>query len=106
MSETNNNAAPEQAAPPTGGHTPAEQLIAAVAPAAPQIIQAILEALERTTHHTGRLTASLLALIIISMSALAGLAISANHVDTAEKIVIALVSFLGGAAMFSGQPKK
>jgi hypothetical protein len=45
-------------------------------------------------------------LIIAVLGALAAYAMGLGRIDTAEKIIIALVSFLGGAAMFSGPPKK
>lgn len=71
-----------------------------------KILGAGIEALERSTKNTGYVTGALLALIIVCMTALSALALYGGHIDTAEKVIIALVSFLGGAAMFSGSPKK
>ena len=71
-----------------------------------QIVDVMAGALERATHHTGKVTGNLLALIIIAFTGLSAYSLSLNHVDTAEKLMIALISFLGGAAMFSGSPKK
>ncbi|MDF3822348.1 hypothetical protein P3G55_20760 [Leptospira sp. 96542] len=68
--------------------------------------KAIIEAVERFNRNNGYVTGWLLALIIVTMGGLAGMALWFDHVDTAEKTIIALISFLGGAAMFSGPPKK
>jgi hypothetical protein len=78
----------------------------AVGPLVERVSDAAIRALERSARHTGWLTAALLALIISCLTAVAVYALHLGKIDTAEKIIIALVSFLGGAAMFSGPPKK
>lgn len=103
---------PTEAAPATSGNqqntpTQANQFNwAGAGPYLEKIIGAGIEALERSTQNTGRVTGSLLALIIVCLSGLSLVAMLSGYVDTAEKVIIALVSFLGGAAMFSGSPKK
>lgn len=86
--------------------TPLDKIWSAAGPYVEKVAQAAIEALERSARHNGRVTGSLLALIIIVLGSLAAYAMGLGRIDTAEKIVIALVSFLGGAAMFSGPPKK
>lgn len=78
----------------------------AAGPYVEKIANAVVAALERSTRHTGVVTGSLLALIVVCLTGVAVYAMSLGHIDTAEKVIIALVSFLGGAAMFSGAPKK
>lgn len=48
----------------------------------------------------------LLFCIVGALSFLAAMAMYLNHVDTAEKIIIGLLSFLGGTAIFGGGAKK
>lgn len=62
----------------------------------------LVSALTNNAQVTGRYVSCLIALIIVSLTAFAGMALWLNHVDTAEKVIIALVSFLGGAAIFKG----
>ena len=68
--------------------------------------KAVIEAIERYSKNSGYVTGSLLGLIVCALAWLAYTAMTLNHFDTAEKIIIGLISFLGGAAMFSGSPKK
>lgn len=70
------------------------------------VLVAIVAALERFNNNTGSITGRLLCLITLCFTGLAAYALNLNHVDTAEKLMIGLISFLGGAAMFSGSPKK
>lgn len=60
-----------------------------------------IDALERHSAKTGRYTAGLLGGIVVCLSGLAWFALCRGHIDTAEKIIIAMVSFLGGAAIFN-----
>lgn len=86
--------------------TTLDKVWSAAGPYVEKVAQAAIEALERSARHNGRVTGMLLGLIILVLGGLAGYALSLDRIDTAEKIIIALVSFLGGAAMFSGPPKK
>lgn len=88
------------------GTVPLDKVWEAAGPFVAKLGQALIEAVERSNRHTGSITGRLLALIIVCLSALAGTAMYMNHMDTAEKIIIGLISFLGGAAMFSGEPKR
>lgn len=83
-----------------------EALWRAAGPVLQPLAQAAIGAMERHGQNTGRLTALLLALIVTTFGGVAVYSLSLGYVDTAEKILIALISFLGGAAMFSGSPKK
>lgn len=67
-----------------------------------QVTDAVGAHQARATSHTTWLLAG----IVVVLSGLAALSLWMNHVDTAEKIVIALVSFLGGTAIFGGGTKK
>lgn len=66
----------------------------------------IVEALSKHFTNTGEYTAMLLGLVVVCFSLLAAFAIYNDYVDTAEKILIGLISFLSGAAIFSSTPKK
>lgn len=111
MSETNSAA---EAAQPVGADDEnTRQNLAKIAaiwqhagPVIQPVANAAISALENHGRNTGRITGGLLALIIVCLSGLAWMAMDLGHVDTAEKVIIAMVSFLGGAAMFSGTPKK
>lgn len=70
------------------------------------VIKEVLALVERSTAKTGSYTAWLMAGVIVSFTGLAGMALYLDHVDTAEKLMIALISFLGGAAIFGGNVKK
>lgn len=106
MSEEKTNGTPTPSGPSDGGITPAEKMWVAAGPYIEKALQAAINALERSSKHTGIVTGTLLGLIILSLTGLSAYAMCLGHVDTAEKTIIALVSFLGGAAMFSGPPKK
>jgi hypothetical protein len=75
-------------------------------PVVQPMVNAAIAAMERHGKNTGSITGALLALIILCFSGIAAFSLYLGRVDTAEKILIALISFLGGAAMFSGAPKK
>ena len=62
----------------------------------------LVSALTNNAQVTGRYVSYLIALIVVSLTGFAIVALCLNHVDTAEKAIIALVSFLGGAAIFNG----
>jgi hypothetical protein len=102
--------APDAAQPPPAQPVdpvvPWEKIWATGGPYIEKIVQAAINAMERSHHNTGQITGLLLGLIIVSLTGFATLALLEGRVDTAEKVIIALVSFLGGAAMFSGSPKK
>ena len=70
------------------------------------VIEQVLSILERSTAKTGLYTAILMGGVIFAFTGLAGMALALNHVDTAEKLMIALISFIGGAAIFGGNVKK
>lgn len=78
----------------------------AAGPTVQRVADAAIGALERSTQHIGVITGVLLGMILLCFSGLAFYALYLGRVDTAEKLMIALISFLGGAAMFSGAPKK
>lgn len=61
----------------------------------------LVSALTNNAQVTGRYVSCLIALIVVSLTGFAMYALWLNHVDTAEKAIIALVSFLGGAAIFN-----
>lgn len=61
----------------------------------------LVSALTNNAQITGRYVSWLIALIVVSLTGFATVALYLNHVDTAEKAIIALVSFLGGAAIFN-----
>lgn len=65
------------------------------------IFNEIIAAFERHSAKTGAYTAWLLGFVVICLTALAWLALCKGHIDTAEKTIIAMVSFLGGAAIFN-----
>jgi hypothetical protein len=69
---------------------------------AKEAIAASSQAHARTTHMAGLM----LATIVASLALLAGWCVYLGKVETAEKIVIALVSFLGGTAFFGGAGKR
>lgn len=75
-------------------------------PIVSRIADAAIAALERSNRHTGLITGILLGIIIFCFTGFATFALYLDKVDTAEKVLIAMVSFLGGAAMFSGPPRK
>lgn len=104
--EEKSNTTPQPSGAPDPGITSAEKLWSAAGPYVEKVSQAAIAALERSARHTGLVTGALLALIILCLTGLATYAMCLGHIDTAEKIIIALVSFLGGAAIFSGPPKK
>lgn len=104
--EDKSSAQPQPPVTPDGAVSPAEKIWAAAGPYIEKVLQAAIDALERSSRHTGIVTGCLLTLIIVSLAGLAAYAMSLGHVDTAEKTIIALVSFLGGAAIFSGPPKR
>ena len=83
-----------------------EKLWAVAGPIVQPIAASLIASIERSNRHTGIVTGTLLGLIIVCLTGLAALSLTMGSVDTAEKIIIALVSFLGGAAIFSGPPKK
>lgn len=86
--------------------TPLDKVWSAAGPYVEKVAQAAIDALERSARHSGVVTGLLLALIIVVLGGLAAYSMGLGRIDTAEKIIIALVSFLGGAAMFSGPPRK
>lgn len=100
------NDTPAQPGAPDSTVTPVEKIWAAAGPYVEKVLQAAIEAIERSSRHTGIVTGILLGLIILCLTGLAAFSMYLDKVDTAEKTIIALVSFLGGAAMFSGPPKK
>lgn len=104
--EHKSNSTPQMPSTTESAGTSAEKAWSAAGPYIEKVLQAAIDAIERSTKHTGKVTGALLALIIVSLTGLAAYAMYLGHIDTAEKIIIALVSFLGGAAMFSGPPKK
>jgi hypothetical protein len=111
MSETNEGDGAIQPARPNDVHarSDAEQVEAlwrAAGPVVQPLIEAAIAALERHGKNSGRITGLLLALVILTFGGIAAYALQLGRVDTAEKVLIALISFLGGAAMFSGAPKK
>lgn len=107
MSEADkSNGTPEQPSAPDAAVTPVEKIWTAAGPYVEKVLQAAIDAIERSSRHTGVVTGILLGLIILCLTGLAAYSMSLGHVDTAEKTIIALVSFLGGAAMFSGPPRK
>ena len=75
-------------------------------PAFQPIATAIINAIERTNQKSSNVTAWLLGLVIACLTSMATICLFLGRMDTAEKIIIAMVSFLGGAAVFSGPSKK
>ena len=78
----------------------------AAGPYLEKMAASLIAAIERSNRHTGIVTGVLLGMIISTLTGLAAYCLFLGRVDTAEKVIIAMVSFLGGAAMFSGPPKK
>ena len=73
-----------------------QPLVDSLSPEAPRLLQRFMD----NSHVGHRWTIWLAVTLVLAMSALAGIAIWKGANDTAEKIVIALVSFLGGTAFF------
>lgn len=61
----------------------------------------LVAAMTNNAQVTGRYVSNLIALIVVGLIGFATVALFLGHVDTAEKSIIALVSFLGGAAIFN-----
>lgn len=97
----------ENTTPPEPTEPPLQPLAESLAKVDWQaVIRDVLTLVERSTAKTGSYTAWLMGGVIASFTGLAGMALHLNHVDTAEKLMIALISFLGGAAIFGGNVKK
>lgn len=87
------DATPEAPQAPTLNLQP---LVDAISPEAASLLRGWIGASEaghkRTTY--------IVAVLIAALSTLAGMALFLGDKDTAEKIIIAMVSFLGGTALF------
>lgn len=93
--------------PPPDAPAPAPNLaefMRTLEPYVPLISQ-ISKAIEDQNRAATNYMAWLLVLVVLSLSFLAALAMLHGHVDTAEKIIIGLLSFLGGVALFGGNKK-
>lgn len=82
------------------------QVLAALAPHAHELLKQVIEGFTRHGESSLHLRSLLLGIVAVGLLVLAGIALWLDQVDTAEKIVIALVSFLAGSMLGSGQSKK
>lgn len=71
-----------------------------------QAVDRVTDAMATHLGGTGRITGWLMFAVIATFGGLSCAALFLGHVDTSEKLAIALISFLGGSAIFSGTPKK
>lgn len=94
-------AAPEKPAEPPRKEVDLQPIVNAIAPELPRLIDRFMAGTDAGHRRSVWVAVALLA----ALTALAGIALWTGARDTAEKIVIALVSFLGGTALF-GQGSK
>lgn len=106
MTDAEPSSSPQQPAPDQKPAAPEgvdlSPLIAAVAPVLPDLIRAGFKNGDDGHRRLSWLAGTLIA----AMAALAGFAIFKGANDTAEKIVIAMVSFLSGSALFGKSGSK